>query len=92
MGVNSAQLVGRETGSTLVFRQMRLRYEVFQLSLFDALSNPCTCVPLAGFLSPIPRLEAVAQNDRASHLFVEPFASYTGTAASGNSAMGPQTL
>ncbi|CAG8176403.1 unnamed protein product [Penicillium nalgiovense] len=57
--------------------QMRLRYDVIRLSLFRALSNRRTRVPLAGVLSPIPHLEAVAQNDRVSHLFAEPFASYS---------------
>jgi hypothetical protein len=57
--------------------QMRLRYDVIRLSLFRALSNRRTRVPLAGVLSPIPRLDAVAQNDQVSHLFAEPFASYS---------------
>lgn len=55
---------------------MRLRYDVIRLSLFRALSNRRIRVPLAGVLSPIPRLEALAQNDRVSHLFAD-FASYS---------------
>ncbi|KAF3397791.1 hypothetical protein F1880_005620, partial [Penicillium rolfsii] len=88
----SCPTAAQENGLTLVFAQMRIRYDVIQLSLFRALSNPRDCVPLAGLLSPIPRLEAVAQDDRVSHLFAEPFASCTRTAASDNSIMQPKTL
>ncbi|KAJ6038142.1 hypothetical protein N7499_003482 [Penicillium canescens] len=56
---------------------MRLRYDVTRLSLFRALSNLRTRVPLARLLSPIPRLDAVAQTDQVSHLFAKPFASYS---------------
>ncbi|KAJ6047037.1 uncharacterized protein N7446_011871 [Penicillium canescens] len=63
---------------------MRLRYDVTRLSLFRALSNLRTRVPLARLLSPIPRLlspiprlDAVAQTDQVSHMFAKPFASYS---------------
>lgn len=65
--------VGQETRLPLVFAPMLLRYDAIQLSL----SNPRARVSLASLLSPILRLEAVAQNDRESYLFAEPFASYS---------------
>lgn len=48
---------------------MRLRYDVIRLSLFRSLSNRRTRVLLAGVLSPIPYIEAVARTDRVSYLF-----------------------